>query len=76
MLFVSVLWFPELPFQLDKNYVNGLVTQVFRQMASGWGIECLACAETVFFSFAIREREPAVYFVLKNRDAVGMRVHH
>src|SRR5438552_9405986 len=44
-------------------------------MASGGRKECLACAETVLFRYAIREREPAVCIVLENRDAVGMRVH-
>ena len=43
-------------------------------MASGGRKERLTCAETVLFRFAIRERKPAV-FVLKNRYAVGMRVH-
>jgi hypothetical protein len=66
------LRFPELPFQLDKNYVEGLIAQVLRQMASGGHKERLACAETVLFSFAIRERKLAVYIVLKNRHAVGM----
>ena len=45
-------------------------------MASGGHIERLARAETLFFRFAIRKREPAVYIALKNRDAVGMRVHY
>jgi hypothetical protein len=38
-------------------------------MASAGHIERLACAETVLFRFAIRERKPAVYIVLKNRQA-------
>src|ERR1700730_11936231 len=70
------LRFSGLPFQLDKNYVEGLIAEVLRQMASGGPIERLACAETVLFSFAIRERKLAVYIVLKNRHAVGMRMHH
>src|ERR1700730_12597098 len=70
------LRFSGLPFQLDKNYVDGLIAQVLRQMASGGHIERLACAETVLFSFAIWERKLAVYIILKNRNAVGMRMHH
>src|SRR5580704_8596797 len=45
-------------------------------MASGGSIERLACAETVLFCFAIRERKPTVCIALKNRNTVGMRVHH
>ena len=44
-------------------------------MASGGREERLTCAETVLFRFAIRKRELAVRVVLKNRYAVGMRVH-
>jgi hypothetical protein len=45
-------------------------------MASGGHIERLACSKSLLFRFAIRECKPAVDIVLKNRDAVGMRVHH
>ena len=52
------------------------VDRMLTQMASGGHKERLACAETVLFTFAIRERKPAVYIVLKNCHAVGMRMHH
>jgi hypothetical protein len=40
---------PELPFQFDDYYVDGVTAQVLRQMASGRRIERLACAETALF---------------------------
>src|SRR6267154_1371833 len=44
-------------------------------MASSGRKECFASAEMVFFRLAVRECKPAVCIVLKNRYAVGMRVH-
>ena len=74
-LFVCGCGFPNYRFSSTSPMSMGY-RQVLRQMASGGHIERLACAETVLFRFAIRERKPAVYIVLKNRNAVGMRMHH
>ena len=45
-------------------------------MASSRGEERLSGAETMFLRLAVREGKPAVYFILKYCDAIGMRVHH
>src|SRR6516164_6204251 len=45
-------------------------------MAAGRHKQRLASAETLLLGFAIWERKSAVHIILKNSDAVGMRVHH
>jgi len=47
---------PELPFQFDDYYVDGVTAQVLRQMASAGRKERLAGAEMALLRFTIRER--------------------
>ena len=49
-------------FSSTRTKLDGLIAQVFWQMASGGRKERLTCAETVLFRFAIRERKPAVCY--------------